>query len=149
MVEEEMLPSDLGTMIAKKTGTQSVAGIGAPYHANAWVVHREDYNFQVPIGGEGELVIESPCLTRGYINNKDQTQASFVYKPVWIRGTGRQSDLCVFKTGDLVRRNASDGSFQLVGRKGNRTKIRGQRVELGEVEHQVSDCSYPMPKASL
>ncbi|KAM3456645.1 hypothetical protein MY3296_001600 [Beauveria thailandica] len=156
MVGEEMSSSDLskwshlslyslygqsenskGTMIAQKTGINAVAGIGRPYQANAWIVDRENHNVLLPIGAEGELVIESPCLTKGYISNKCQTKASFVKNPEWVNSVERGVDVCIFKTGDLARRNAADGSFQLLGRKGTRIKIRGQRVELGEVEHQI------------
>lgn len=156
MVGEEMTSSDLakwshlnlyslygqsknskGTMVARMTGAVDASGIGRPFYANAWIVDREDHNVLVPIGVEGELVIESPCLTKGYINNRSQNESSFVRNPKWIYDVGRQGDVCMFKTGDLARRNASDGSFQLLGRKGTRIKIRGQRVELGEVEYQI------------
>ncbi len=156
MVGEEMTSSDLakwshlnlyslygqsenskGTMVARKTEGVTASSIGRPYHANAWIVDQEDHNVLVPIGAEGELVVESPCLTKGYINNRSQNEISFVKNPEWSDGFGRQGDVCIFKTGDLVRRNASDGSFQLLGRKGTRIKIRGQRVELGEVEYHI------------
>ncbi|PMB72909.1 Nonribosomal peptide synthetase 6 [Beauveria bassiana] len=126
-----------GTMIAKKTGIDAAAGIGRPYHANAWIVDPENHNVLLPIGAEGELVIESPCLTKGYINNECQTEASFVTNLEWVKSVGRGADVCIFKTGDLAKRNAADGSFQLLGRKGTRIKIRGQRVESGEVEHHI------------
>ncbi|PQK08584.1 hypothetical protein BB8028_0001g06580 [Beauveria bassiana] len=156
MVGEEMSSSDLskwshlnlyslygqsenskGTMIAKKTGRDAAAGIGRPYHANAWIVDPENHNVLLPIGAEGELVIESPCLTKGYINNECQTEASFVTNLEWVKSVGRGADVCIFKTGDLAKRNAADGSFQLLGRKGTRIKIRGQRVESGEAEHHI------------
>ncbi|KAJ2975489.1 hypothetical protein NQ176_g5494 [Zarea fungicola] len=165
MVGEEMASSDLarwghlnlcslygqsenskGTMIARKTGREVVAGIGTPYHANAWVVDPKDHNILQPIGAEGELVIESPCLTSGYIDNKSQTEASFVTNPEWVRELWRRDDVCIFKTGDLARRSADDGSFQLLGRKGTRIKLRGQRVELGEVEHQIR-LHFPVVKS--
>ncbi|OAA71437.1 peptide synthetase [Cordyceps fumosorosea ARSEF 2679] len=156
MVGEEMSPSDLakwshlnlyslygqsenskGTMIGAKAGRHATNGIGIPFYANAWIVHHEDHDILLPIGAEGELVIESPCLTKGYINNTAQTEASFITNPKWVKSIGRKDSVCIFKTGDLARRNAADGSFQLLGRKGTRVKIRGQRVELGEVEHHI------------
>ncbi|TQW00288.1 nonribosomal peptide synthase [Cordyceps javanica] len=126
-----------GTMVAKKTGENTVGGIGKPYYANAWIVDREDHNVLLPVGAEGELVIESPCLTEQYVNNADQTEAAFFRNPKWMKLVGRGDNISLFKTGDLARRNATDGSFHFIGRKGTRTKIRGQRVELGEIEHQI------------
>lgn len=156
MVGEEMSSSDLarwghldlyslygqsenakGTMIARKTGKHVVPGIGRPFYANAWIVDRADDGILLPVGAEGELVLESPCLAEEYINSPSQTEASFVRNPSWARRLGRQGTVTVFKTGDLARRDATDGSFQLLGRKGTRIKIRGQRVELGEVEHHI------------
>ncbi|OAA47345.1 nonribosomal peptide synthase [Beauveria brongniartii RCEF 3172] len=72
-----------------------------------------------------------------YFQSGPKTKVSFVKNPEWVKSVERGIDVCIFKTGDLARRNAADGSFQLLGRKGTRIKIRGQRVELGEVEHQI------------
>jgi mycobactin peptide synthetase MbtE len=77
----------------------------------------------VPEGQVGELVLSSPCLTEGYWRRPDLTAAAFA-----LRGPSR-----AYGTGDFVRRGL-DGSVVFVGRRDTQVKIRGCRVEIGEVE---------------
>ncbi|UKZ49168.1 NRPS [Trichoderma virens] len=107
-----------------------------------WVADAEDHNCLVPIGKVGELLLEGPLVGRGYVGNLEKTQAVFIEDPSWLLvGTtehaGRHGHL--YKTGDLVSYN-DDGTLNYIGRKDNQVKIRGQRVELGEVEHHVKQC---------
>ncbi|EFQ85269.1 hypothetical protein PTT_19820, partial [Pyrenophora teres f. teres 0-1] len=88
------------------------------------------------------LLVEGPILARGYLNDVDKTAAAFIDDPVWLLEgyeghTGRQGRL--YKTGDLVRYD-NDGNLVCLGRKDSQVKVRGQRVELGEVEHHVREC---------
>lgn len=78
----------------------------------------------------------------GYVNDPQKTEAVFVKDPAWLRRgsssqAGRRGTL--YKTGDLVRQ-ADDGSLLYLGRKDTQVKLRGQRIELGEVEHQLGQC---------
>lgn len=103
-----------------------------------WVVNPEDHDRLMPIGCVGELAVEGPTLARGYLGDVAKTKASFIKSPAWpgsANGARR-----VYLTGDLVRQN-SDGTFDFVGRKDHQLKIRGQRVELGEIEHHLA--KYP------
>ena len=103
-----------------------------------WVVSPEDHDRLMPIGCVGELAVEGPTLARGYLSDVAKTKASFIKSPAWpgsANGARR-----VYLTGDLVRQN-SDGTFEFVGRKDHQLKIRGQRVELGEIEHHLA--KYP------
>ncbi|KAG5986856.1 D-lysergyl-peptide-synthetase subunit 1 [Claviceps spartinae] len=97
----------------------------------------------VPIGAEGELIIEGHTLSRGYLGDADKTNASFLRLPDWLRDfradRGQSQGHRVYLTGDIVRQN-SDGSMSFVRRKDAQVKIRGQRVELTDVEHQVERC---------
>ncbi|EEP79372.1 predicted protein [Uncinocarpus reesii 1704] len=115
-----------------------VTDLGELSCGNCWVVDPEDHNLLKPLGTEGELMIESPSLGLEYINDPKQTAEVFVKRPSWLQQIRADDDpaRCVL-TGDLVRFRDIQGSIQFVGRKGTRTKIRDQRIELGEVEHHM------------
>ena len=107
-----------------------------------WIVDPQDHNKLLPIGAEGELLLEGHSLSDGYINQPKQTAVTYIDPPVWMaqerRGkTGRK----LYKCGDLVRYNDRlDGSIDFLGRKDTQVKIRGQRVELSEIEMRVESC---------
>ncbi|KAI0005257.1 hypothetical protein F4779DRAFT_50368 [Xylariaceae sp. FL0662B] len=116
-----------------------VGTIGRPVGSVAWVVNPNDHDQLVPLGAVGELLVEGAILARGYLNDPEKTAAAFIDSPSWLqRGgpnqPGRRGRL--YKTGDLVKFHP-DGSHTFVGRKDQQVKIRGQRVELHEVEHHV------------
>jgi acyl-coenzyme A synthetase/AMP-(fatty) acid ligase len=100
-----------------------------------WLVHPDDHDKLAPIGAAGELLVEGPNLARGYFNDEERTTRSFIENPKWAREAGNCRKF--YKTGDLLRYNI-DGSMDFIGRKDTQIKLRGQRVELGEVEHHIS-----------
>lgn len=127
---------------------QDLTRIGKGVGTVTWIVDANDDNVLVPPGCVGELLLEGPLVVKGYLNDPMKTAAAFIKAPSWLtRGNeasgvpGRTSTL--YKTGDLVR-CTEDGSLIYVGRKDAQVKIRGQRVELGEIEFWVKDC---MPEA--
>ncbi|KAF7155563.1 hypothetical protein CNMCM5623_008105 [Aspergillus felis] len=128
------------TVQAAVTSTSDPKNIGTPLAGVCWVVHPHNHEILLPIGAVGELLIEGPTLARGYLNEPDKTAAAFVTLPTWMKNIRPgQLEGRLYKTGDLVRYNA-DGSFQYVGRRDNQVKLRGQRIELGEVEKHVYQC---------
>lgn len=83
----------------------------------------------VPDGVRGELYMSGPCLSLGYLNRPEQTAGVFVPHP-------ERTDLALYRTGDLVRRDAG-GVLVYLGRTDHQVKVRGHRVELGEIEARL------------
>ncbi|PKY07395.1 acetyl-CoA synthetase-like protein [Aspergillus campestris IBT 28561] len=128
------------------SATMEVAGssidhrvIGTGVGSSLWVVNPDDHSRLVPIGAVGELVIESPSVGRGYLHNDTQTSKAFLSQPPWLDGLLQREASRLYKTGDLVRQR-SDGKLIFLGRRDTQIKIRGQRVELGEVEAHARQC---------
>lgn len=121
----------------------SANGITIGYGAGVctWVVDVNDPEQLAPFGEVGELWVEGPLVGQGYLANPEKTQAAFVQDPAWLsRGApghdGRSGRL--YRTGDLVRYTDS-GELLFVGRKDTQVKIRGQRVELEDIEHHIAN----------
>ncbi|KAJ5354279.1 non-ribosomal peptide synthetase [Penicillium brevicompactum] len=113
-------------------------GIVGPSHsANTWIADCNDHNKPAPIGAVGELLIDGPALARGYLNNHAQNALSFIESPEWVRNLTNDAKRVVYKSGDLVKYTAN-GALRYVARKDTQVKIRGQRVEIGEVEYQIA-----------
>ncbi|NBM21127.1 non-ribosomal peptide synthetase, partial [Streptomyces sp. GC420] len=81
----------------------------------------------LPTGAVGELFVAGPGVARGYLGDPGRTAAACLPDP-YGPGGGR-----MYRTGDLVRRSA-DGTLEFHGRRDNQVKVRGHRIELGEVE---------------
>lgn len=110
--------------------------------AVAWIVNTQDHNTLAPWGDVGELLLEGHIVGLGYLHNPEKTAAAFIEDPDWlVRGAfgvpGRRGRL--YKTGDLARYDA-EGNITILGRVDTQVKIRGNRVELGEVECRVRQC---------
>ncbi|HVG44405.1 MAG TPA: amino acid adenylation domain-containing protein, partial [Longimicrobium sp.] len=84
------------------------------------------------IGEVGEIWLRSPHLAAGYLGDAESTAARFVANP-W---TGRTGDR-LYRTGDLGRYRP-DGEVEPLGRADQQVKVRGFRVELGEVESALA-----------
>ena len=106
------------------------SNIGRGVGSRLWIVEQADHNHLAPIGCMGELVIEGPVLARGYFEDGEKTKAAFIDNVPWLP----EEPSRIYKTGDLARYD-SDGTVQFLGRRDTQVKLRGQRLELGEVEH--------------
>jgi acyl-coenzyme A synthetase/AMP-(fatty) acid ligase/acyl carrier protein len=86
-----------------------------------------------PIGVPGELFVGGDGLARGYWARPDLTAARFLPDPF-----AKQSGARMYRTGDLVRMRP-DGQFEFLGRTDRQIKVRGYRIEPGEIESVMAE----------
>jgi amino acid adenylation domain-containing protein len=108
-----------------------LAPIGCPVTNTQIYILDEDLQ-PMPVGESGELYIGGAGLARGYLNRPDLTKEKFILNP-FSKEPGAQ----LYKTGDLAR-YLDDGNIEYIGRLDSQIKIRGFRVELGEIEAVLS-----------
>jgi amino acid adenylation domain-containing protein len=88
---------------------------------------------ELPLGVVGELCVEYPWMARGYWRQPELTAERFVPNPYGPPGSR------LYRTGDMVRRLA-DGALEYLGREDFDIKIRGQRVDVRQVEAALTGC---------
>jgi natural product biosynthesis luciferase-like monooxygenase protein len=169
MVGGEALPSELAREIRSATPaalhnmygptettvwstTHAVANgettiyIGRPI-ANTRVYVLDPRGQPLPRGATGELYIAGDGVARGYLGRDELTRERFVADP--FAGGGR-----MYRTGDLARWTR-EGVLECLGRRDQQVKIRGHRVELGEIEStllalpEVAECAVVLREDAL
>jgi len=96
-----------------------------------------DSNLQPVPGGEGELLIGGAGVARGYFGREQLTAERFISNP-FPAALDTQHSPRLYRTGDLAR-FLPDGCIEHLGRIDHQVKIRGHRVELGEIEAVLNE----------
>ncbi|MEJ7558098.1 MAG: amino acid adenylation domain-containing protein [Pedobacter sp.] len=112
----------------KELSTAHIIGSPLP---NIRLYILDSYQNLVPIGAVGELYIAGVQVARGYFNRPELTEQKFV-DDKFSSENGAQ----LYRTGDLARWR-TDGNLEYLGRNDEQIKIRGIRIELGEVENAI------------
>jgi amino acid adenylation domain-containing protein len=103
--------------------------IGKPILNHTVHIVNKDYNL-MPIGVPGELCVSGKGLARGYLNEPGLTNEKFVTI------SGEYGSIRIYKSGDRAKW-LPDGNIEFLGRMDEQIKIRGFRVELGEIESHI------------
>lgn len=104
---------------------------------------------QVPPGAVGELCIGGAGIARGYLNKPEASAKSFVDMPASLQTQdAADTPQRLYRTGDLVRL-LEDGNLDYIGRRDKQIKIRGYRVELGEIEAVLCESPSVLDAAVL
>lgn len=110
----------------------NVIPIGKPLHNMKAYVLDCDLN-PLPVGLSGELYISGDNVGHGYLNNSDLTNERYLKSYF-------EDNKIMYKTGDVVKW-LPDGNLMFVGRNDNQVKIKGHRIEIGEIINAISE--YP------
>jgi amino acid adenylation domain-containing protein len=130
-VSEATIDSSYFESAAVSLSVDGLVPIGRPF-ANTKIYILDSHLQPVPIGVAGELHIGGAGVARGYLNQPKLTEQKFIPNPFSNKLGDR-----LYKTGDLGR-YLPDGTIEFLGRLDNQVKIRSFRIEVGEIEAELS-----------
>ncbi|KAH7078060.1 hypothetical protein BKA63DRAFT_410193 [Paraphoma chrysanthemicola] len=116
------------TMYPRVPGNGKPSNIGWQFDNVGTMVLKPGSDVPVLRGGVGELCVSGKLVGKGYLNRQDLTKKSFPYLERFQER--------VYRTGDLVR-VLHDGTFEFLGRADDQVKLRGQRLEIGEINSVI------------
>lgn len=120
------------TMLTRVPKISKTSNIGPQFdNVESYVVHPETGEI-VPQGAVGELCVSGPLVGRGYHNRVDLTAEKFEHS--------KRVKKRVYHTGDIVRL-LHNGDFDFLTRVDDQVKLRGQRLEIGEINHVLQQSS--------
>jgi natural product biosynthesis luciferase-like monooxygenase protein len=111
---------------------ETTVPIGRPI-ANTSIYILDQHLEPVPVGVAGEIHIGGAGVARGYLNRPDLSAARFIPDPF-----GGEPGARLYTTGDLGRYRP-DGTIEILGRLDEQLKLRGHRVEPGEIERVLAE----------
>ncbi|KAJ5295213.1 hypothetical protein PENANT_c048G05147 [Penicillium antarcticum] len=120
------------TMLPRMSANDKASNIGPQFDNVGSYVFRPGTVRPVLRGSIGELCVSGPLVGKGYLNRAELTKERFQTLP--------QFGDRIYRTGDLVR-ILHDGSFQFLGRIDDQVKLRGQRLEIGEINEVIKQAT--------
>ncbi|KAJ5946268.1 hypothetical protein N7454_003107 [Penicillium verhagenii] len=120
------------TMLPRMRANDKPSNIGPQFDNVGSYVFRPGTSTPVLRGGLGELCVSGPLVGKGYLNRAELTKERFQDLPEY--------EDRIYRTGDLVR-ILFDGSFQFLGRIDDQIKLRGQRLEIGEINEVIKQAT--------
>ncbi|MEU7229015.1 amino acid adenylation domain-containing protein [Streptomyces chrestomyceticus] len=119
---------DITHHVMDRPVTSETVPLGRPV-PNTLIYVLDEHLRVVPQGARGEIYVSGICVSRGYLNAPEQTARAFLTDPF---EPGRR----MYRTGDNGRWT-EEGNLEYFGRTDSQVKVRGFRVDLGEIERRV------------
>lgn len=119
-------------------GVSNTVPVGRPI-ANTQIYILDSELQPVPVGVIGDLYIGGDGVSRGYLNRPELTAERFIPNPFDASST-------IYKTGDIAR-YLPDGNIEFFGRSDQQVKVRGFRIETGEIEVRLA--SHPSVRQAV
>ncbi|KAI5310688.1 putative NRPS-like protein biosynthetic cluster, partial [Ascosphaera atra] len=127
------------TMYPRVPRNGKPSNIGPQFDNVSSFVFKPKTNIPVLRGGVGELCVGGPLVGKGYLNRNELTRERFVELEEYHDR--------VYRTGDLVRMH-HNGTFCFMGRQDDQVKLRGQRLEIGEINETIMRSSKKIKGAA-